>query len=152
MAIPSSEEPIQPDTAAAETWILDASAGVEYLLERPAGVQVAAIIAGAGRLIAPDLFDAEVMSALRGQVMSQRIDEARALQAMADLAAMPIERIPYRPLLQLAWQYYQNVTTYDALYVAAAQVHNAPILTCDGRLSRAPAGVLGVVVRNVGVV
>ncbi len=150
MATPNPDNPPQPETAAAETYILDASAVVEYLLESPAGAQVAAVIAGA-RLIAPELLDAEVMSALRSQALHGEIDEARALQAMADLAAMPIERIPYRPLLPMAWEYYQNVTTYDALYVAAAQVHNASILTCDGRLSRAPAGVLGVAVRNVEV-
>ena len=150
MARANSEDPPQPQAEAAETYVLDASAAVEYLLERPAGAGVAAVIAGA-RLIAPATLDAEVMSALRSLVLQGVIDEARAIKALADLAAMPVERIPYRPLLPLAWQYYHNVTAYDALYVAVARVYNAPIITCDGHLARAPAGVLGVTVRNVGV-
>ncbi len=147
---PNPDDPPQPEAAETEIYILDASAAVEYLLQSDKGALVAAIIDGK-RLIAPDLLDAEVMSSLRGLVLRQEIDEARALIALADLAAMPIERIPYRPLLPLAWRYYHNVTTYDALYVVAAQVHDATIITCDGHLSRAPAGVLGVAVRNVGV-
>ena len=150
MASSNSEDPPQPQFEAAETYVLDASAAVEYLLERPAGARVAAVITGA-RLIAPETLDAEVMSALRSRVLQGAIDEARAVKALADLAAMPVERVPYRPLLSLAWQYYRNVTAYDALYVALAQVHEAAILTCDGHLSRAPASVLGVAVRNVGV-
>ena len=151
MSTPKPEDPPQLENAAAETWILDASAAVEYLLDRPAGVQVAAVITNARRLIAPETLDVEVMSALRSQTLHGEIDEAQALRAMADRETMPVERIPYRPLLSLAWRYYHNATAYDALYVAAAQVHDATILTCDGRLARAPAGVLGVAVRNVGV-
>ena len=155
MATPNPEDPPRPEIAPAEiapadTYILDASAAVEYLLDRPAGVQVAAMIAGA-RLIAPEMLDAEVMSGLRSQVLHGEIDEARALTALADLAAMPVERVSHGPLIPLAWPYYQNVTAYDALYVAAARVYDAAILTCDGHLSRAPAGVLGVAVRNVDV-
>lgn len=145
---PAPAEPPPPSQSeAAEIYVLDASAVVEYLLERPAGEQVAAVIAGR-RLIAPDLLDAEVMSALRSQIMSRRIDEAQALEALDRLAAMPISRIPYRPLIRSAWQHYQNVSVYDALYVALARANDATLITADRRLARAPG--LGVVVRNVG--
>ncbi len=142
-----AECPPPSQSEAAEIYVLDASAAVEYLLERPAGERVAAAIAGR-RLIAPDLLDAEVMSALRGQVMSRRIDEARALEALDRLATMPIQRIPYRPLMPSAWQHYQNVSSYDALYVALAQANDATLLTADRRLARAPG--LGVAVVDVG--
>ena len=148
MARADSEDPPQPQSEAAETYVLDASAAVEYLLESPAGARVAAVIAGA-RLIAPDTLDAEVMSALRGRVLPSVIDEARAIKALADLEAMPVERISSRTLIPLAWGYYHNITAYDALYVAAAKVHGATLLTSDGHLTRAPASVLDVPVRNV---
>ncbi len=150
MIPPNPDDPPQLEAAEAEIYILDASAAVEYLLQSDKGTLVAAIIDGK-RLIAPDLLDAEVMSSLRGLVLRQEIEEARALTALADLAAMPIERIPYRPLLPLAWRYYHNVTAYDALYVALAETYGATVVTVDGHLARAPAGVLGVTVRNVGV-
>ena len=117
------------------------------MLESPAGEQVAAAIAGI-RLIAPDLLDAEVMSALRSQVMSHRICEARALEALDRLAAMLIKRIPYRTLMPMAWELRHNVSAYDARYVVMARIHGATLITADGRLARAPR--LGVGVRNVG--
>ena len=149
MARADSEDPPQPQSEAAETYVLDASAAVEYLLESPFGARVAAVIAGA-RLIAPDTLDAEVMSALRNRVLQSAIDEARAVKALADLETLPVERIPYRPLIALAWQYYHNVTAYDALYVALAEVYGATLVTVDGHLSRAPASVLaGVAIHNI---
>ena len=61
---------------------------------------MAAVIAGV-RLIAPDTLDSEVMSALRSRVLQGLIDEARALTALADLDAMPVERISSRTLISL---------------------------------------------------
>ncbi len=67
--------------------------------------------------------------------------------AVDDLVYWPVERISHRPLAPLAWQHYQNVSAYDAFYVAAARACDAPLLTADGRLARAPS--LGVVVQHV---
>ena len=149
MTTSNPEDPPQPQYEAAETYVLDASAAVAYLLESAAGLQAATLIEGA-RLIAPEILDPEVMSALRGKVLHNEIDEARALTALADLSAMAIERVSHRTLISMAWQYYHNVTAYDAMYVALAQIHEATVLTCDGRLSRAPASVLGwVAIHNI---
>ena len=133
----------------AERYVLDASAAVEYLQKTRQGLAAAGFIETA-RLIVPELLDAEVMSVLRRYILRGEIDEAQALTALDGLAALPVERISHRPLIPIAWRYYHNVSTYDALYVAVAQVYGATILTCDGHLSRAPASVLGVTVRNIG--
>ena len=61
----------------------------------------------------------------------------------------PMDRISHLSLSPLAWQYYRNVTVYDAFYVAAARAYGLPLMTADGRLSRAPG--LGVVVQHVRV-
>ena len=151
MATPNPEDPPQPEADVEETYILDASAAVEYLLHSEPGLMVAAITVGA-RLIAPDTLDSEVMSSMRNMVLHEDIDEARALTALADPDAMPVERISSRTLIPLAWRYYHNITAYDALYVAAAKAHGATVLTCDGHLTRAPASVLDVPVRNIPIV
>lgn len=151
MITSNPEDSPQPEITASESYILDASAAVAYLLESTAGLQVAALIEGA-RLIAPEMFDPEVMSALRSKVLHGEIDEARALTALADLEAMPVERISSRALIPMAWGYYHNITAYDALYVAAAKVYGATVLTADGHLTRAPASVLDVPVRNISIV
>jgi predicted nucleic acid-binding protein len=134
----------------AEPYVIDASATVEYLLESDVGLQVAALIAGA-RLVAPEMLDAEVLSALRRKVQVQAISEAWALEALARLEDLPIERVSHRTLTRAAWELRHNVSAYDALYVAIAQERGATLLTFDGPLTRAPASVLDVAVRNVGV-
>ena len=94
-------------------------------------------------LIAPELLDAEVLSALCGAVLGGRLDEARA----APSTTWPLDRIPNRVLARLVWRQLHDVSAYAAFYVAAARAHNATLLTADGRLSRAPG--LGVVVQHV---
>ena len=127
-------------------YVIDASVAVEYLLRTPVGLAMAGLIERA-TLIAPELLDAEVLSALRGAVLSGRLQEARALVALDDLADWPLNRVPNRNLARLAWRHLHNVSVYDAFYVAAARAHDATMLTADGRLSRAPG--LGVVVQHV---
>ena len=126
-------------------YVIDASVAVEYLLKTPLGLAMADLIERAA-LIAPELLDAEVLSALRGAVLGGRLDEARALAALDDLADWPLDRIPNRTLARLAWRHLHNVSAYDAFYIATARAHNAALLTADGRLSRAPG--LGVVVQH----
>ena len=127
-------------------YVIDASVAVEYLLKTPLGLAMADLIERAA-LIAPELLDAEVLSALRGAVLGGRLDEARALVALDDLTVWPLERIPNRTLARLAWRHLHNVSAYDAFYIAAARARDAALLTADGRLSRAPG--LGVVVQHV---
>ena len=127
-------------------YVIDASVAVEYLLKTPIGLALADLVERAA-LIAPELLDAEVLSALRGAVLGGRLDEGLALTALDELAAWPVDRLPNRTLARLAWRHLHNVSAYDALYVAAARAHDAILLTADGRLSRAPG--LGVVVQHV---
>ncbi len=127
-------------------YVIDASAAVEYLLKTPVGLALAELVERAS-LIAPELLDAEVLSALRRAALGGRLEERRALAALDDLAAWPVDRLPNRTLARLAWRHLHNVSAYDALYVAAARAHDATLLTADGRLSRAPG--LGIVVQHV---
>ena len=88
-----------------------------------------------------------MLSVLRRAVMRREISEQRALLAIEDLVDWSIDRISHKPLLWLAWQHRDNVSAYDAFYVAAARISNAPLLTADGPLSRAPK--LGISIENV---
>ena len=128
------------------SYVVDASVAVEYLLKTPLGLTVADIIEGAS-LVAPELMDAEVLSVLRRAVLNGQLGEARAQMVIDDLAGWPVYRVSHRPLAGLAWRYYRNVSAYDGFYVAAAHAHGIPLLTADGRLSRASG--LGVVINHV---
>ena len=127
-------------------YVVDASVAFEYLLKTPLGLAVAGTIEGAA-LAAPELLDAEIVHVLRKAVLRGRLEEARALMAIDDLALWPVERLPHREFARSAWQHRHNVSAYDAFYVAVADALALPLLTADGRLSRASG--LGVAVQHV---
>ena len=127
-------------------YVVDASVAVEYLLKTPVGVAMADTL-DSNSLVAPEMIDAEVLSTLRRRVLSGILEEERARIAIAALLVWPVERIPHRSLALLAWEHYQNVSAYDAFYVAAARSLDIPLLTADGRLSRASG--IGIAVQNV---
>jgi predicted nucleic acid-binding protein len=89
------------------------------------------------RLMAPELVDLEVISVWRRQVRAGAVDGRRAALALADLAALPLRRAPHRPLLARCWELRDNLTVYDASYVALAEALDVTLLTGDRRLSRA---------------
>ena len=62
----------------------------------------------------------------------------RAVQALVDLAVMPVVRVSHTPFLSRIWDLRDNLTCYDAAYVALAETMEAPLVTADARLSRAP--------------
>ena len=120
--------------------VLDASALVELILDTPTGQLVAARIADpAEGLHAPHLADIEVAQALRRYVREGDIDAETAVVALDDFRALDLQRHAHEPLLERIWELRQNLTAYDAVYVALAEVLDASLVTCDGPLSRAPA-------------
>jgi len=88
-------------------------------------------------LAAPELLDMEVVSVLRRQVATGSIGLRRAGFAIADLDALPLRRAPHGPLVARCWELRENVTVYDAAYVALAEVIGADLLTGDRRLAGA---------------
>src|SRR5699024_9929353 len=89
-------------------------------------------------LSAPHLIDLEVMSALRRHVTAGRVRRERAERAFWDLNRLPVERIGHGPLLERCWELRENVTVYDAAYVAVAEGFDATLITGDERLASAP--------------
>lgn len=89
-------------------------------------------------LAAPELIDLEVASVWRRQVMAGQLHARRADLAVADLLALPLRRIPHRQLITRSWELRQNLTPYDAAYVALAELLDAVLVTGDKRLSRSP--------------
>jgi predicted nucleic acid-binding protein len=114
--------------------VVDASAVVESLL----GSHETALRLADEELRAPHLIDPEVGHALRGQMLRGRIDAEQFHGALHALAETEIERQPHNTLLDRAWELRDNVTFYDAMYVALAETLDAPLVTLDGRLRNAP--------------
>jgi predicted nucleic acid-binding protein len=119
--------------------VLDASALVELLLGTERGRSSAARIADAALgLHVPHLADVEIAQALRRYVREGDLDPTTAAAALENLRSLDVERHGHEPLLDRVWALRANLTAYDAVYVALAEALDSTLLTCDGRLARAP--------------
>ena len=119
--------------------VLDASAVIELLLGTELGRAVAARVSDpAADLSAPHLLDVEVAQALRRYVRDRALTPREAAAALDDLRALDIERHGHEALLDRVWALRDNLTAYDAVYVALAEALGTTLVTCDGKLARSP--------------
>ncbi len=118
--------------------VVDASALLEILLRTPSAKAVEdRLFAPRQTLHAPHLLDVEVAQVIRRYASNGDIDSARGRLALADLADLPLQRYPHDFLLPRIWDLRNNLTAYDAAYVALAEALDAPLLTRDRRLAAA---------------
>jgi predicted nucleic acid-binding protein len=116
--------------------VVDASALVETLLRTAAAEAIEVRLFGARETLhGPHLLDVEVTQVIRRYATIGEIDEARGRAALVDLGDFPLRRYPHGFLLPRVWELRNNLTAYDAVYVALAEVLDAPLLTRDRRLA-----------------
>ena len=119
--------------------VVDASVLVEVLLRTAAAPDIERRLLYSGAsLCAPQMLDLEVAQALRRYCASGEVNVARGQEALDDLADLPIARYDHVALLPRIWSLRQNMTAYDAAYVALAEALNVALVTCDRRLAAAP--------------
>ena len=91
-----------------------------------------------GAVVCPHLADSEVVHALRAQVLRGEVTVADATRAVDTWGRLGIERVGAAGLLARIWELRDNLSAYDATYVAVAEALEAHLVTADGRLARAP--------------
>jgi predicted nucleic acid-binding protein len=118
--------------------VVDASVLLELLLQTQAAARVERwLFDPQHTLHAPHLIDVEVAQVVRRYVAIGDIDHARGRAAVMDLADLRLSRYPHDFLLPRVWELRSNLTAYDAVYVALAEVLDAPLLTRDRRIATA---------------
>lgn len=119
--------------------VIDASAEVAVLLN--VGPEVEGIrnrIARPGETLhVPHLFDVEVLHALRGLSLRGTVSPERSRLALSRLSDTQFTRYPHTTLMGRIWELRENLTAYDAAYVALAEALDAPLVTTDARLAQA---------------
>jgi predicted nucleic acid-binding protein len=119
--------------------VLDASAVVDWLLRTSVGQRIEQrIYAGQDTLHTVHLLDVEFAQVLRRLVREGSLTARRAEEAIEDMAALRITRYAPVLLLQGIWRLRQNLSAYDAAYVALAEKLRAPLITRDKRIAGAP--------------
>lgn len=117
--------------------VLDASALAEYLIGSRLGREAAEHLGDqAWEIHVPHLAIVETTSVVRAWVRKGELQIQRAEQALTDLQDLPAQRWPAEFLLPRMWQLRDNLTVYDATYVALSERLNASLLTTDARLAR----------------
>jgi len=114
--------------------VLDASAALLGLLRDG----TARSLLGTETVAAPYLIDVEIANALRNRVHRGNVDAGAARQALHVWETLAIGYHPGTGLLDRVWQLRDNLSAYDALYVAVAESLDCGLLSADERLARAP--------------
>jgi predicted nucleic acid-binding protein len=116
--------------------VVDASVLIDVLLDASGVAKVPErLFDPRETLHAPHLLDVEVAQVMRRYARVGEIDAGRGMQALEDLDDFPIARYPQHPFLARMWELRDNVTAYDAAYVALAEALGAPLVTRDSKLA-----------------
>jgi predicted nucleic acid-binding protein len=114
--------------------VLDAGVVVDLLVGRLAETAL-----GDEEVAVPHLLDSEVTGVLRRLVLRGDLTVEQGDAAMARFGQLDLERFPADRLRPRMWELRDNLTAYDATYVALAEAVGATaLLTTDSRLAAAP--------------
>jgi predicted nucleic acid-binding protein len=105
-------------------------------------------VRAAGELAAPDLVDVETVAVLRKRWLRGSMTDDRFSAAVDDLQDLDMDRYPVLRFMRRAWELRANVTPYDAVYVALAEVLGCELWTAGQRLASAPGAACVIRVLN----
>ncbi|HET6548643.1 MAG TPA: type II toxin-antitoxin system VapC family toxin [Solirubrobacter sp.] len=126
--------------------VVDSAAVVDVLTNAPGCEALRAHLA-AEELHAPALLDFEFVSALRGLTLACQLSAGRAQDALTDFEHLPIHRWTSGDALRRrAYSLRDNLSAYDAAYVALAEALRCALVTRDGRLVRSSGHSVSIVV------
>lgn len=113
--------------------VVDASVVVDFLLMRESSAAlVERVLQSKGDLAAPHLLDLEVTSAFRRYYLKGILTNRDCDGLLMQLSDLAIVRYPHQQLLPTIWKLWDNLTCYDACYLALAEALGGTLLTRDG--------------------
>lgn len=118
---------------------------LRYVIDASAVGEDSPLVDEADALFAPELIDLEVASLLRKSVLRHERDPAEAGRILADWATNDLMRFSHAAYLDTVWGLRDNITTYDAAYVALAMHLGTPLVTAGRRLAAAAAAYCDVI-------
>jgi predicted nucleic acid-binding protein len=117
--------------------VADSSAVLDALVARPPNPALVSRLRDE-ELHAPHVVDLDVVQVLRRLERAGHLSTDRAEDARHDFADLALVRYPHEPLLERIWELRQNLTSYDAAYIALAEALEVPLVTVDAKLAATP--------------
>lgn len=118
--------------------VVDANVVIDALSLRGAAGDSAREVIARRTSIVPHLLDIEVLHVLRRLGRRGHLSGPQVGRAVRGLSEIPLTRRSHHPLIPRIWQLRDNLTPYDATYVALAEALDCPLMTADARLAAAP--------------
>jgi predicted nucleic acid-binding protein len=113
--------------------VIDTSALVDVFMRRDHDTPLQRRVLTAS-LAAPELIDVEAANVLRRLAHQGLLPDEDAGSILTDVAQAPITRAPHRPLLARIWELRHSIRSYDAAYIALAEILDVPLITSDAKL------------------
>jgi predicted nucleic acid-binding protein len=112
--------------------VLDNSAAIALLKDTSESAQEIR----SAEIYAPEVIDLEFASVIRKMLAQGKLGIDEATQLISTWASNGVVRCAHRQFLQRIWQVRENITAYDASYVALAEHLGFPLFTADLRLAK----------------
>lgn len=118
--------------------VVDASVLIDALLDDgPVGVAARAALAQDQDWAAPPVLFVEVLSVTRRRMLRKEVATQRAADALEAMTGLEVTWVDPSALVPRIWALRDNVTAFDAAYVATAELLGCDLLTGDRRLAAA---------------
>ena len=127
--------------------VIDGSLLLAALVDSGRDGQWAEDVIATDELAGPELTLVETSNVLRRLERAGRISQFEAVGAHRDMLRLDVELFPFRPFANRVWELRENLTGYDAWYVALAEALDCPLATLDRKLGRAAGPLCEIVVR-----
>jgi predicted nucleic acid-binding protein len=119
------------------TLVIDASVVVAALIDVGTEGDWAESLIASEVLVAPELMMVETTNILRRLELANEISPIESGLAQKDLMQLDVQLFPFHPFAERIWALRNNVTSYDAWYVALAEALDCPLATLDRGLTKA---------------
>ena len=119
------------------TIVVDASLLVAVLVDSGREGEWAECMVVESPLATPELALVETSNILRRLQRAGDISRLEATSSHEDLIRLDLELFPFAPFAKRIWTLRNNLTSYDAWYIALAEALACPLVTLDRKIGRA---------------
>jgi predicted nucleic acid-binding protein len=120
------------------TCVVDASVVISALISHGPESRWAEELLRSEEIAAPHFMPSEAANLIRRSLLFRDVNQTHASRAHDELLALSVTLFPFAPYGERVWQLRNNLSAYDAWYVALAEDLRVPLVTLDGRLIRSP--------------